>query len=959
MYVNHHRGFLVLVYLLGTLHILGQNHSIDHLNNFEYKNLLKESTTENLSFQEKKIVQYIAYSQLGHIGKATTAIEEIQDDDLNYFSLIKNLRNDTLLLPIRAIDKDSLSNAIQFHLLVLLFQKNLIDVEQFIDASNILRKDDHAQFIVKYRRLHKTNAANRGSRYDQAKEIIQIGKDKDWTNNYKYILALTHFARMTKNSEISQNFFEEALRLSYETCQDCWANIHHSKVLSLFAAHYRRQKKKDLAIEYFERSLDIKKKHAAYNNNAFTDRAHLTYMVMGQIYYDNKEYPQAITLYNKALDVLNQTVDHNSKLYHQRHLFYNNCIALIEHRKGLTDKALEHVMPLYDKLIEEEADDFIWLPEVLNALSKYLSKSGDIKGAYDFYRKSISRLNANYLESYDQCDDYTQLTSTLFDMSKKIMPLSTLNERIAHNTYTLHLLAYLCNYYKDYGRLNKILRSSNRWFDAEIASFVHLVNAQNADDKLIDHLLLLSNQAKHISFFVNQSVERSKDQSTLKVEIDALKKELLSSYSEEKKKELQKLQFQYDLNEDYQELDSIKTPTQLSQKIRKRLHPQQMYLEVTELKHDYLVIQFDNSRFRLKLIPNSTALNEEILDFKKSIYSPFLTCDNQEINRDSLSRKQDMLSKRIAHALFSEVDLTHVNEIFINPDSKFCEVPFDVLKPYDDNKFLLESCNINLIQSIDQINNEHVASIKKITAFGPAFSNQQEELCVAEDYRKYYLGPLNHNQNEVSSIASFFKTESYLGAEATLDNFTQSLAEADFIHLATHSKVDASNKDYSFVAFTPTLSSEEHKMYLLDFENQSNQAECIVLSSCESAVGEYIPGSGINGIAQTLLGNGAQSVISSLWSVNDQSTSILMFNFYYFLNQGFSKSESLRRAKLKYIEEAEPKYQDPFYWAGFQAQGNMRAIKVKQVAGFPKWALCILGFFVLIGILIRSSKFKT
>ena len=74
----------------------------------------------------------------------------------------------------------------------------------------------------------------------------------------------------------------------------------------------------------------------------------------------------------------------------------------------------------------------------------------------------------------------------------------------------------------------------------------------------------------------------------------------------------------------------------------------------------------------------------------------------------------------------------------------------------------------------------------------------------------------------------------------------------------------------------------------------------------------------------------ARSIIGTIWTVNDKSTSQIMDLFYKYLAKGQSKSNALRKAKLEFISTCAPEYRHPYYWAGFIAVGDMDPIFSKS-----------------------------
>jgi CHAT domain-containing protein/Tfp pilus assembly protein PilF len=92
----------------------------------------------------------------------------------------------------------------------------------------------------------------------------------------------------------------------------------------------------------------------------------------------------------------------------------------------------------------------------------------------------------------------------------------------------------------------------------------------------------------------------------------------------------------------------------------------------------------------------------------------------------------------------------------------------------------------------------------------------------------------------------------------------------------------------------------------------------VVLSACDTGVGEVKNGEGVYGLRRALVLAGAESQLMSLWPVSDSSTSELMISYYKALQQGQGRGEALRQAQLQMLQNR----QHPFYWASFIQSGE-------------------------------------
>jgi len=94
--------------------------------------------------------------------------------------------------------------------------------------------------------------------------------------------------------------------------------------------------------------------------------------------------------------------------------------------------------------------------------------------------------------------------------------------------------------------------------------------------------------------------------------------------------------------------------------------------------------------------------------------------------------------------------------------------------------------------------------------------------------------------------------------------------------------------------------------------------ELVVLSACETGLGDVRAGEGVFGLRRTFVLAGAKTLVMSLWKVPDQQTQELMVDFYQRILAGIPRAAALRDAQLAMKE----KYPDPLYWGSFIYQGD-------------------------------------
>src|SRR5207248_6339380 len=94
--------------------------------------------------------------------------------------------------------------------------------------------------------------------------------------------------------------------------------------------------------------------------------------------------------------------------------------------------------------------------------------------------------------------------------------------------------------------------------------------------------------------------------------------------------------------------------------------------------------------------------------------------------------------------------------------------------------------------------------------------------------------------------------------------------------------------------------------------------DLVVLSACETGLGEVHVGEGVFGLRRAFVLAGAKTLVMSLWKVPDRQTQELMEDFYRRVLAGEPRAEALRQAQLA----MKAKYPDPLYWGAFICQGD-------------------------------------
>ena len=160
---------------------------------------------------------------------------------------------------------------------------------------------------------------------------------------------------------------------------------------------------------------------------------------------------------------------------------------------------------------------------------------------------------------------------------------------------------------------------------------------------------------------------------------------------------------------------------------------------------------------------------------------------------------------------------------------------------------------------------------------------------------------------------------------------------------------------YSKLVFTPNIDKKEDGLLnTYELFNMNLHAELAVLSACNTGSGKLQLGEGIISIARGFFYAGVPSVVMTLWSVEDNSSALLMELFYKHLTEGLAKDEALRQAKLDYLKQSDQLTSYPYYWAGYVNIGDNAPLENSK----NKYLNYILIFSALILILVSFYFIK-
>lgn len=182
---------------------------------------------------------------------------------------------------------------------------------------------------------------------------------------------------------------------------------------------------------------------------------------------------------------------------------------------------------------------------------------------------------------------------------------------------------------------------------------------------------------------------------------------------------------------------------------------------------------------------------------------------------------------------------------------------------------------------------------------------------------------LKEAATEAKNIADLLGGEALLEADATKSALIQQAPEVDILHMAAHGIYDTNAPLRSRIELATDGGKENGKedgaLYVSDvFALDLSNANLVVLSACETALGERSLGDEVVGLTRAFLYAGTPAIITTLWKIPDTHTNQLMTSFYQSLQSGQSPAVALQQAQIAMAQQG----LDPYYWAAFVLTGD-------------------------------------
>ncbi|MBC3785273.1 CHAT domain-containing protein [Spirosoma utsteinense] len=326
----------------------------------------------------------------------------------------------------------------------------------------------------------------------------------------------------------------------------------------------------------------------------------------------------------------------------------------------------------------------------------------------------------------------------------------------------------------------------------------------------------------------------------------------------------------------------------------------------------------DSALYLLGVTANKVTLQRKPVAPYSQAVRPFmnLLADPEAMNHTSTVARFTTVGNTLYKQLLASLNVP-AGRVIVSPDGSL--IPFEALSRSAVRlDYLVKSYAFSYAYSAHLLLREEPGAVK------PARVGTGDFLGVAPVSFAPRLGQvkLAGSDKALDPIAGRFGTSMLLTHEAaTRRAFQAEVSAYRVIHLFTHATADTTGQE-------PTLYFADSTLRLSDLgDGALPNAQLVVLAACKTGIGAIQRGEGVFSLARGFSALGVPSVLTTLWSVQNDATYRLTDSFYRYLDQGLSKDVALQQAKKDWLENADGANQLPNYWAGLILIGDTNPLE--------------------------------
>lgn len=765
----------------------------------------------------------------------------------------------------------------------------------------------------------------------QAKNIKKLSIKKDPMNYASSLNNLAYLYQDMKQLKAAEDLFLEAKHILQKLNSNDERRLLAQTINNL-ASLYQEKKNFEQAERNFQQALELKNKVYGSKHPSVA----ISISNLARLYQDMKQLKKAETLFRKTISL-------RATIFGTEHPSYSESLcnlALLYYQQEKPSIALHYAL----KSIAAntiEFDSTLTLNQLLNNTTSKTIKYYSNQQCLESFSVLLKIIRA-------------QTTSTppsvpLKDYKRLAQVAMQINQEIRHQ---------LSN---DKDKLRTI-KKNTLFIEHGIESALWLGNKQDINDAFLfaelNKSILLAeaindNQAKNLGDLPDSLALQERK---LLEKLDALEKKQLElkvdTLLQQNNKEIANLQLEIrdfirSLKDKYPKYHALKyenitaNVTEIQAILSDNKQGDFLLLEYFQTNEIlYLFVLSKNSIQLFPLPITKEALSKKIHNLRYSLSSYRLVNTKQADAFRIYAETAHWFYKNILEIALQGKE---ENRLIIVTDGELGHLPFGTFltspitsstQDYKDLDYLMNDFSISynysstLWKENKAITNKNNEQILAYAADYPPIDSSITPLRLPQVIRlRKKLLPLDAAQEEVKFLEKAFKGDFLYGNAANERAFKANASNYGIIHLAMHGVLNPKHPMLSSLAFTENKDSlEDNFLQAYEIARLQLNADLIVLSACETGYGKFEEGEGIISLARSFMYAGTPSLVVSLWSVNDFSTSFVMDAFYQYLKQGLPKDKALRNAKLDYLQQIKGPAAHPAYWSPFIQIGDSEAI---------------------------------
>ncbi len=751
------------------------------------------------------------------------------------------------------------------------------------------------------------------------KEVVDIFKSTIGSDHPNYagaLNSLAFFYQTLGNFDEATPLFVEAREIYKKTIGV--KSIEYATTLENLATMFQMQGKNQEATKLLEEALAIDKELLGDKHPLYSTTLHN----LASVYKESDRYEESLPLFLQALEIDKNTYGENHPSYAST---LYNLATLYQDIQRFEDaeKLYVQVLNLREKLLGQEHPDYAYSLYGVASIYRVLQKPEAQLYYYQCVTKYLEQIQ-NYFPSFSEIEKsaFLDKINPVFESFKDF----AVEQALKGNAEILRLL-----------------------YDLQLSTKAMLLNSSNKvrqrilnsnDEKLIENFNLWLGKkeqlVKYYAFTVEELESENIDIEVKENEINEIEKQLTAS-STFFAKEQEELKITW--SEIKESLREGEASIEIIRNIKKYAGDSIYYAA--------LILKNNSDSPTLVVFRNGSEMEARSFNYYRNAI------------------KFDVGDERSYKTYWEPMEsiLEGAQTIFLSTDGIFNKISFNTLWDFHEEKYVIDRYQVRLVSNTKEIkeyrNSTYSPDGNLALIFGnPDFGSSSASLAELSRAANYGFGSkgvpqLPGTKIEIDKLGITLKENGWTSQIQTLKNASEAsfkdMKNPRLLHIATHgffmsdikpkddgtafgihmknvntnplfrSGLLLSGANETILGQKNTIGEEDGILTAYEAMNLNlDNTELVVLSACETGLGEIKNGEGVYGLQRAFIVAGAKSLIMSLWKVNDTTTQIMINSFYDNWLGGMNKLEAFNKAQLSLKE----KFPEPIYWGAFVFLGN-------------------------------------